>query len=57
MKPYGRGKTVRFPGKTDCHPPKGWKNWWEDITEYFSRSTMKQQLKKEYEQERSKGNS
>ena len=22
MKPYGREKNVRFPGKTDCHPKK-----------------------------------
>ena len=51
MKPYGRGKNVRFPGKTDCHPKKGFINWWEDITEYISRSTMKQKLKKEIEKE------
>lgn len=22
-------KPVRFPGKKDHHPPKGWINWWE----------------------------
>ena len=22
-------KPVKFPGKTDCHPKKGWKNWRE----------------------------
>lgn len=22
-------RPVRFPGKTDCHPPKGYANWWE----------------------------
>lgn len=51
MKPYGREKNVRFPGKTDCHPQKGFINWWENITEYISRSTMKQRLKKEIEKE------
>ncbi len=52
MKPYGRNKTVRFPGKTDCHPKKGWHNWWETITDYISRSSMKQKLKKEYDDEK-----
>jgi spore germination cell wall hydrolase CwlJ-like protein len=23
-------KAIRFSSKTDCHPPKGWINWWED---------------------------
>jgi hypothetical protein len=22
-------KKVRFPSKVDCHPPKGYVNWWE----------------------------
>lgn len=28
MKPLGQ-KPVRFPNKTDVHPPKGFVNWWE----------------------------
>lgn len=28
MQPLGR-KSIRFPNKTDCHPPKGYLNWWE----------------------------
>jgi|GEM_PF-5995388 len=28
MQPLGR-KPVKFPSKTDCHPPKGYSNWWE----------------------------
>lgn len=51
MKPYGRGKTVHFPCKTDCHPKRGWINWWEDIADYFCRTTMKRAWKKELEEE------
>jgi hypothetical protein len=29
MQPLGR-KPSRFPTKTDCHPPKGYVNWWEN---------------------------
>jgi hypothetical protein len=49
MKPYGRDKSVKFPGKTDCHPRKGYVNWWETITRYISRNNMKQKLKKDLE--------
>lgn len=49
MKPYGGYKNVRFPGKTDCHPRKGYVNWWETITRYISRNNMKQKLKKDLE--------
>lgn len=28
MQPLGR-RPCRFPSKTDCHPPKGYVNWWE----------------------------
>ena len=49
MKPYGREKKVRFPHKTDCHPKKGFINWWEDIARFLSRSRMKQINKKELE--------
>lgn len=49
MKPYGREKKVVFPGKMDCHPGKGYVNWWEKIADYLSRGAMKQKLKKEIE--------
>lgn len=51
MKPYGREKKVRFPGKTDCHPRKGWINWWEDMCRFLPRSTMKRKALKETEEE------
>lgn len=48
MKPYGRVKTVKgFSWKKDIHPPKGHKNWWEDICDPISRSIMKLNFKKE----------
>lgn len=47
MKPYGGYKNVRFPGKTDCHPKKGYVNWWEKISDVFCRKTMKQKLQKD----------
>lgn len=48
MKPYGRVKTVKGPSwKKDIHPPKGHKNWWEDICDPISRSIMKLNFKKE----------
>lgn len=50
MKPYGREKTVKGASwKEDCHPPKGFINWWEDICRCISRKTMKQNLKREIE--------
>lgn len=30
--PMGR-KPYRSPSKTDCHPPKGYVNWWEVVIE------------------------
>lgn len=50
MKPEGR-KMVKFPAKRDVHPKKGWVNWWEDICRLIPRSTRKQKLKKEIENE------
>ena len=46
MKPYGRIKTIHFPHKRDCHPKKGYKNWWEDMDTTVSRTTLKQLFKK-----------
>lgn len=46
MKPYGREKKVRLPYKTDCHPKKGFINWWEDMAKLLTRSRMKQLWKR-----------
>lgn len=53
MKPYGREKKVKARGhwKVDNHPKKGYINWWEDICDFLSRSKMKQNWKKEVEQD------
>ena len=50
MKPYGREKKVTGqPWKKDYHPRKGYINWWEDICDFLSRSTMKHRNRKEIE--------
>lgn len=52
MKPYGREKKIKGTSwKRDCHPPKGFVNWWENICNCVSRKTMKQQFKKEIQYE------
>ena len=54
MKPYGREENLKCgkrPWKTDYHPQKGFKNWWEDMVQYLSRSRMKQKYKKEINKE------
>ena len=38
---------VRFPGKRNAHPPKGFVNWWEKIGDCISRNTRKQNLRKD----------
>ena len=50
MKPYGRKGSVNFPGKRDCHPRKGYINWWEDICDYVSRRFMKQKMSKDIDE-------
>ena len=51
MKPYGLGPKLRFPSKRDCHPPKGWINWWEDEMQHiYSRKTLKQRIKREIDE-------
>ena len=49
MKPYGRFKKVKGgkPWKVDVHPKKGFVNWWENMCDFLTRSTMKQNWKKE----------
>lgn len=49
MKPYGLGDKIRFPGKKDYHPKKGFINWWENFTHYKSRRKIKQEIQKEIE--------
>ena len=51
MRPEG-DKPVRFPGKTDCHPKKGYKNWWEvEIEPRRSRTEEKRKVRKSIENE------
>lgn len=52
MKPYGREKKISGAGlwKKDYHlHRKGRKleNWWEGMTDFLSRTAMKQKFKKE----------
>lgn len=49
MKPYGREKKITGgqPWKMDYHPKKGLKNWWEDMCDCLSRSTMKLKIKRD----------
>lgn len=44
-------KHISFPGKRDVHPKKGFVNWWENIGDFISRNTRKQQLNKEIKEE------
>lgn len=45
MKPMGQ-RPVRFPGKTDCHPPRGYVNWWEKEMNQPSKKRARQQARK-----------
>ena len=45
MQPMGR-KPVRFPGKVDCHPRKGYINWWEVEMSLPCKAREKRQVKK-----------
>lgn len=46
MKPEGR-KHYKNPAKRDCHPKKGYMNWWEDVCDFIPRATRKLLFKKE----------
>ena len=35
---------MNFPNKRDCHPRKGYVNWWENIGKMISRKTRKQKI-------------
>ena len=45
-------KPVNFPGKTDCHPKRGWHNWGEvEMSPRRSRTKNKREAKKEIDKE------
>jgi hypothetical protein len=46
MKPLGR-VPVRFPSKEDCHPPKGYVNWWEAEVDTSSKARYRRETAKE----------
>jgi hypothetical protein len=51
MKPMGQ-RPIRFPSKTDCHPPKGFVNWWENVHDRRDRvRSAKRQMKLQTEKE------
>jgi 3-hydroxy-3-methylglutaryl CoA synthase len=46
-------KKLRFPSKTDCHPQKGFVNWWEDIvclSKKRARQMAKRKIKRELDE-------
>jgi len=53
MKPYGREKKIQGTGKwkTDVHPKRGYINWWENMCKFLTRSSMKQNWKREIKKE------
>ncbi len=51
MQPLGR-KPSRFPSKTDCHPKKGYANWWEvEILNDDNKKADRRKVKKEINME------
>ena len=51
MQPLGI-KPNRFPNKEDCHPPKGYCNWWEkEMTIKSPKAKHKQNAEKEVQKE------
>lgn len=40
-------KHFKFPSKTDCHPPKGFINWWEAIVFKNGKSRERREANKE----------
>ncbi len=51
MRPYGRHKRMNFPHKKDCHPKKGYINWWEAVCDVIPRKTIKRIWMKEIQKE------
>ena len=59
MKPYGRIKNIKFASKTDGHYKENnrkIKNWWEAQDNIVPRTTIKQIVKKEIQNERNINN-
>lgn len=51
MQPLGR-KALRFPSKTDCHPPRPLKNWWEvECGNHENKPAERQRSKRDIEVE------
>lgn len=48
--PMGR-KPYRFPGKKDCHPPKGYVNWWEKEGPDANKTAAKREAEAEIQEE------
>lgn len=47
MKSFLIKQPVRFLGKTDCHPSKGFINWWEDMGRFKSKTAKRMRLNRE----------
>lgn len=51
MRPYGR-RNKFSKNYTDCHPPKGWFNWWEvEIGNDLSKSAVRRMAREQIQQE------
>jgi len=50
MKPYGLLRKIAFNHR-DMHPPKGWRNWWEEksIVKKRERQSARRQIREELE--------
>lgn len=44
MKPYSIGTKTRH-NFTDCHPKKGWENWWEYMSYGGSKTSTRMKAK------------
>lgn len=47
MKNFLIKRAIKFRYKQDCHPKKGYINWWEDLGYYKSKSAKRLQLKRD----------
>ncbi len=46
MRPLGR-TPKRFPSKVDCHPGKGYINWWEEENDDGNKAKERERVRKE----------
>lgn len=46
MKPYSIGTKTRY-NYTDCHPKKGYENWWEYMSYNGSNTATRMKAKRE----------